>query len=245
MLWGGDFNGTPDPMHFEIHLPPSAIGGAIAGTLGAAVSSAVGFNPSAGVSQWHGVVLQALGLTGQAPGFASYVEHQMQTESSGNPRAINLTDSNAKKGIPSKGLMQVIDPTFRSYALAPYNSDIYDPLSNIIASIRYVLARYGSIPAGMRGVAYANGGIVPGSGGTDSVRAWLTPGEGVFTKPQTDAIITHAKALEAGFAGQVPVIINLDSSDPLQVAVGRMIESGVQNGLADTSFRMATAGMQS
>jgi SLT domain-containing protein len=42
--------------------------------------------------------------------------------------------------------------------LPGYNSNIYDPLSNIIASIRYVLARYGSIPAGMRGVAYDTGG---------------------------------------------------------------------------------------
>lgn len=33
-------------------------------------------------------------------------------ESSGNPDAINKADSNWVKGIPSKGLMQSIDPTF-------------------------------------------------------------------------------------------------------------------------------------
>lgn len=242
MLWGGDFNGTPDPMHFEIHLPPSAIGGAVAGTLGAAVASAVS-SGGGGVAQWHNVVLQALGITGQPAAYAPLVENQMRTESSGNPRAINLTDINAQRGIPSKGLMQVIDPTFRSFALSPYNQDIYDPLSNIIASIRYVLSRYGSIPAGMRGHAYANGGIVPGVGGTDSVRAFLTPGEGVFTKPQTDAIITHAKALEAGFNGGLApqVVINLDDSDPLQVAVAQMIDAGL--GVAARKF--ATAGGQS
>ena len=33
--------------------------------------------------------------------------------------------------------MQVIDPTFRTYAYPGYDKDIYDPLSNILASIRY------------------------------------------------------------------------------------------------------------
>lgn len=85
---------------------------------------------------------------------------QMQTESGGNPRAINLWDSNAKAGIPSKGLMQVIDPTFRAYARPGFNTNIWDPLSNILASIRYAVARYGSLARAYRGVGYANGGIV-------------------------------------------------------------------------------------
>lgn len=84
---------------------------------------------------------------------------QMKSESGGNPRAINNWDINAKKGIPSKGLMQVIDPTFKSYALAPYNKDIYDPMSNILAAIRYTLARYGSLERGWKGHGYANGGF--------------------------------------------------------------------------------------
>lgn len=35
MEWGGDFRGTPDPMHFEIHLSPpqiTSLGAAAAGT---------------------------------------------------------------------------------------------------------------------------------------------------------------------------------------------------------------------
>ncbi|MRB12799.1 transglycosylase SLT domain-containing protein, partial [Bacillus thuringiensis] len=75
-------------------------------------------------------------------------------------RAINNWDSNAAKGTPSKGLMQVIDPTFQSYALKGYNKNIYDPLSNILASIRYTLSRYGSLTAGWRGVGYENGGLI-------------------------------------------------------------------------------------
>ena len=83
----------------------------------------------------------------------------MQTESSGNPNAINLWDSNAKRGTPSKGLMQVIDPTFRAYAMAPYNQNIWDPLSNMIASIRYAVSRYGSLGKAYQGHGYASGGF--------------------------------------------------------------------------------------
>ena len=36
----------------------------------------------------------------------------IQHESGGNPNAINNWDSNAAAGMPSKGLMQTIDPTF-------------------------------------------------------------------------------------------------------------------------------------
>jgi hypothetical protein len=38
MEWGGDFRGTPDPMHFEIHLSPQHI--ASLGTASAAPTTA-------------------------------------------------------------------------------------------------------------------------------------------------------------------------------------------------------------
>ena len=53
--------------------------------------------------------------------------------------------------------MQVIDPTFRAYAMPGYNTDIYDPLSNMLASIRYAVARYGSLARAYRGVGYEAG----------------------------------------------------------------------------------------
>lgn len=115
---------------------------------------------SAGVEQWRSTVIRALKMEGlYSEANVKRTLYQMQTESGGNPRAINLWDSNAKKGTPSKGLMQVIDPTFRSYARAGFNKNIYDPLSNILASIRYARARYGSLAKAFRGVGYANGGI--------------------------------------------------------------------------------------
>ena len=55
--------------------------------------------------------------------------------------------------------MQVIDPTFRAYAMAPYNKNIWDPLSNMIASIRYAVSRYGSLGRAYQGHGYASGGF--------------------------------------------------------------------------------------
>ena len=114
-----------------------------------------------GVERWRGIATQALKMTGQySSSNLAALLNQMRTESNGNPNAINLWDPNAMKGTPSKGLMQVIDPTFRAYAMPGFNSNIYDPLSNILASIRYALATYGSLTNAYRGVGYENGGII-------------------------------------------------------------------------------------
>jgi hypothetical protein len=107
----------------------------------------VGPTAGAGVQRWLGVVLQALGMVHQPASLAQTVLRRMQQESGGNPMAINNWDINAKRGDPSRGLMQTIGSTFRAYAMPGYNSNIYDPLSNILASMRYAMARYGSLAA--------------------------------------------------------------------------------------------------
>lgn len=93
-----------------------------------------------GVDDW---INQALGILKLDSSYAPGVRNMIMKESSGNPRAINNWDSNARRGTPSKGLMQTIDPTFRQYALPGYDKDVYDPISNIIAGIRYARSRYG------------------------------------------------------------------------------------------------------
>ena len=118
----------------------------------------INYNPSAGVEQWRSLAAKALRMEGQySPSNLNLMLFQMQTESSGNPNAINNWDISAKRGTPSKGLMQVIDPTFRAYARPGYNSNIWDPLSNMLASIRYTVRRYGSLARGWRGHGYAEG----------------------------------------------------------------------------------------
>ena len=120
--------------------------------------SHVNYNPSAGVEQWRTLATRALQMTGQySEANLQRLLYQMQTESGGNPNAINNWDINAVNGTPSKGLMQVIDPTFRAYAMPGYDKNIYDPLSNMLASIRYAVSRYGSLAAAYRGVGYENG----------------------------------------------------------------------------------------
>lgn len=117
----------------------------------------VSYSPSGGVEQWRELAAKALQMTGQySEANLNRLLMQMQTESGGNPNAINNWDINAKRGTPSKGLMQVIDPTFQAYKMPGYNN-IWDPLSNILAAIRYTLSRYGSLARGWQGHGYAEG----------------------------------------------------------------------------------------
>ena len=110
-----------------------------------------------GVRRWAPLVLQALRMLGQPAGFLNIVLSRMMRESGGNPNAINLWDINAKNGVPSQGLMQVIPPTFAAYAGALRGRGIRDPLANIYAGLNYAVHRYGSLNALMRPGGYANG----------------------------------------------------------------------------------------
>jgi hypothetical protein len=79
------------------------------------------------------------------PGTYNGIYRNVIRESSGNPNAVNNWDSNAASGTPSKGLLQVIDPTFAAYHVAGTSYDPYDPVANITAACNYAAALYGSI----------------------------------------------------------------------------------------------------
>ncbi|MFC9652058.1 transglycosylase SLT domain-containing protein [Streptomyces sp. NPDC056937] len=79
------------------------------------------------------------------PGSYDGIYRNIMRESSGNPSAINNWDSNAAAGTPSKGLLQVIDPTFQAYHVPGTSTDSYDPVANITAASNYAADRYGSI----------------------------------------------------------------------------------------------------
>ncbi|MEV7543376.1 transglycosylase SLT domain-containing protein [Streptomyces sp. NPDC089915] len=79
------------------------------------------------------------------PGSYAGIHRNIMRESSGNPRAINLWDINAQNGIPSKGLLQVIQPTFNTYHVKGTKFDLYDPVANIVAACNYAADRYGSM----------------------------------------------------------------------------------------------------
>lgn len=152
----GNWVNWPDGDHFDhVHLNGSMGSGNI-------------FNAGSGgggVEKWRSLATKALKMENQySTANLNALLYQMQTESNGDPRAINLWDDNAKRGTPSKGLMQVIDPTFRSNARAGFNKDIFDPISNILAAIRYTKSTYGSLLAGWKGVGYENGGWITQDG---------------------------------------------------------------------------------
>jgi hypothetical protein len=99
--------------------------------------------PSDGVEQWRDEVGLALQHNELPSSLTDQVLHQIQTESSGNPTAINNWDSNAAAGTPSKGLLQTIDPTYQTYKLPGAGNDPYNPQDNLDAAINYAQDRYG------------------------------------------------------------------------------------------------------
>jgi SLT domain-containing protein len=94
-----------------------------------------------------GWIRQALGImkTKGIPGSYNGLHKNIMRESSGNPLAINNWDVNAVNGIPSKGLLQVIPPTFSAYHVPGTSWNIYDPVANITAAANYAADKYGSI----------------------------------------------------------------------------------------------------
>ncbi|MCY9316267.1 transglycosylase SLT domain-containing protein [Bacillus haynesii] len=155
-----------------------------AGSLTAAFSGigAVGGN----VKSW---LMQAIMATGSPVSWLQPLSVIAQKESGGNPRAYNGWDINAKRGDPSRGLMQTIGQTFNAYKGKGMN-DIFNPVHNAVAAINYIKSRYGSpfntpgIKSMARGGAYkgyANGGLITseqiarvGEGGK---REWIIPEE--------------------------------------------------------------------
>ncbi|MDV9170571.1 transglycosylase SLT domain-containing protein [Streptomyces sp. W16] len=94
-----------------------------------------------------GWIRESLAIMAQKgiPGTYNGIYRNVIRESSGNQYAINNWDSNAAAGTPSKGLLQVIDPTFNAYHVAGTSFDPYDPVANITAACNYAAAVYGSI----------------------------------------------------------------------------------------------------
>ncbi len=106
-----------------------------------------------------GWVAKALGLKGLPQALADGVKSHLRHESGGNPNAINNWDSNAAAGHPSQGLMQTIPSTFRACVL-PSLADraITDPVANITAGVRSMIAHHGlgAVMAGGRRDAQGN-----------------------------------------------------------------------------------------
>ncbi|PTI10692.1 hypothetical protein BU096_00535 [Staphylococcus xylosus] len=110
--------------------------------------------------KYGSTIKQALGMAG-LPQTAQYIkawQSQARTESTFNPRAKNPSGAS--------GLVQVKPGTFNQYKL-PGHGNIWNPLDNLIAGMRYAKARYGT--KGMlnqigHGLPYKTGGVINENG---------------------------------------------------------------------------------
>ncbi|MGW2170420.1 hypothetical protein ACWC1C_07790 [Streptomyces sp. NPDC001705] len=180
----------------------------------------VKYSPTKGVEQWRPVVLQSLREVGQSSSHANRTLRRMQQESGGNPTIVNKWDSNWLAGYPSVGLMQVIGPTFRSFAGKYRNKGPFlygtsvDPLANVYSSMRYALSAYGSLAKAYdRPGGYDQGGwLPPGGMGFNG----LTTPEAVFTPGQFRAFEGAANvglAAAAGGGASTQYVINARTAD--------------------------------
>jgi hypothetical protein len=126
-------------------IKPPSVPGVTPTSPGGPSPAGSSYNPSAGVEQWRPTVEEGLrrNKLPTTPDYVNKVLHQMQTESGGNPKAINNSDENAIAGHPSQGLLQTIPSTFQQHHLPGDSPDITDPQANVDAAIGYAKERYG------------------------------------------------------------------------------------------------------
>lgn len=135
-------------------------------------------------------------------------------ESRGQAHAINNWDSNAKAGTPSKGILQFIEPTFRSYAM-PGHTNIWSPYDQLLAMFndstwRSDLHTGGWGPTGGR--RFANGGWTdePGIFGEipGEPELAINPQRPTAEQHIAEAIEARAKYNPSGFAGGLARMIH-------------------------------------
>lgn len=216
-------NSDPTLAHMD-HVHISFLSGP-AGPLGGGSAAGGGASVSAGgaESRWYPLMHRVIAAKGFNQNVFPIMAKQMHMESSGNPRAINLTDSNARAGHPSVGLLQFIPSTFRQYADPGFNTNIYDPESQFRAFLNYVPARYPGrgfnhlTDIGNR--AYVRGGKLdgPGTGISDSLNIRASKGE----------FLTNAKAT----AKHLPLLKAINADVPAYAA-GGLVSSSALAGLS-------------
>lgn len=160
-------NGKPiDPMPF---LKKQAKGGSKSG------------------KKWAGTIRRALAMNGlpTSPKYVNAWARQIDSESGGNPRAVQggYVDANTG-GNEAKGLVQVAKSTFNAMKFKGHGN-VFNPLDNLLAGIHWAKYKYGKDMLSVigHGHGYADGGIL-----NSPELAWLA--EGGFS----ESVISHDPA---------------------------------------------------
>lgn len=153
--------------------------------------------------------LDVAGITKNLAGWRRMLYARVLQESRGNPDIVNTTDINAAKGTPSKGLMQVIDPTFRRYHVDGTSNNIFNPLANMAAALRYIIDRYGkgnqaaalNAMVARAGIGYNRGGMVRKYASGGAVTFQTSAVKDVFSNIAEDLKLIKSKNLKKVTAG--------------------------------------------
>ncbi len=106
----------------------------------------ISYSPSGGAEQWRPLAQWAIDYVNQSmkgPAQLQAMVEQIGDESGGNPKAQNNYDINAQNGVPSGGLLQVIEPTFQANRDPKLPNDKFHPGANLVAALRYYVPKYG------------------------------------------------------------------------------------------------------
>lgn len=128
--------------------------------------TSVGLGTTGATPEIMAAIRQAMSIVGVPGSWLGPLLTLISRESSFNPNAWN---PRAVNGEHASGLMQTLPSTFWSNHLDPWRN-IFGPVDNVIAGLRYILGRYGSIfnvgqavsPTPTRG--YSFGGVVDRDG---------------------------------------------------------------------------------
>lgn len=159
------------------------------------------YDPAGGADQWVPTITIMARDTGRSPAVVEPTRAQIKIESNGNPKAQNNWDSNAKKGTPSIGLIQVIKPTYDAYADPRYPGGQADPESNIAAAWNYTDDKYGGpLNIWPKVNGYKDGGQYRGRGGPrdDANLIAISDEEFIVNAMSTRANLPLLEAINSG-----------------------------------------------
>ncbi|MFL2133005.1 transglycosylase SLT domain-containing protein [Desemzia sp. FAM 23990] len=196
------------------------------------VAGLFNFSGTGSTEQVNSWISKAISIAGVPASWAGPLSTIAMKESGGNPTAQNNWDINAKNGIPSKGLMQTIGPTFNAYK-ASGHGNIMNPIDNVLASINYIKSRYGdvfnvpgikSMSRGGAYVGYAKGGkaskgetFLAGENGPELITA--QDPTTILPNGLTSKLIGQQQSEAKTFEFKPEININIEGSgDPQEVA---------------------------